>query len=139
MFIVLLEITVSIILFSLESLESMANSGFYINDLCMHNLSRDMVLVGSQRSADLKNSLELEKHKSKSLEENMKKLDDEMKKADQLLYQMIPKKIADRVRDGGSVINTCEVFNQMFITIKMTLFHLMQIILKGFSIMHNFI
>jgi hypothetical protein len=68
-----------------------------------------MVLVGSQRSNDLKNALDLEKHKSKAFEESMKKLDDEMKRADQLLYQMIPKKIADMIRSGGSIINTCEV------------------------------
>ena len=33
--------------------------------------------------------------KSKRLEESMKKLDVEMKKTDQLLYQMIPKSVAD--------------------------------------------
>ena len=88
----------------------MINTGFYINDLCKHNLSRDMVLVGSQRTKELKNALDLERHKSKAFEESMKRLDDEMKKADQLLYQMIPKKRADMIRGGGSVINTCEVY-----------------------------
>ena len=39
----------------------------------------------------------------------MKKLDTEMKKADQLVYQMIPKKIADRLRAGENVMNLCEV------------------------------
>jgi len=39
----------------------------------------------------------------------MKKLDVEMKKTDLLLYQMIPKKIADRLRSGEKAANLCEV------------------------------
>jgi guanylate cyclase len=39
----------------------------------------------------------------------MKKLDGEMKKTDLLLYQMIPKKIADRLRSGEKAENLCEV------------------------------
>jgi len=53
--------------------------------------------------------LDQEKHKTKALEDNMKKLDSEMKKTDQLVYQMIPKKIADRLRAGEAVMNLCEV------------------------------
>jgi guanylate cyclase len=87
----------------------MFNIGFYINDLSMHDLSRDLVLIGSQQSAELKIALDQEKHRSKALEESMKKLDIEIKKTDQLLYQMIPKKIADRLRNGEPVINICEV------------------------------
>lgn len=39
----------------------------------------------------------------------MKKLDVEMKKTDLLLYQMIPRKIADRLRSGEKAANLCEV------------------------------
>lgn len=39
----------------------------------------------------------------------MKRLDEERKRTDQLLYQMIPKPIADRLRKGDSPISTCEV------------------------------
>lgn len=39
----------------------------------------------------------------------MKKLDAEMKKTDLLLYQMIPKKVADRLRSGEKAANLCEV------------------------------
>ena len=107
----------------------MFNTGFYINDLSMHNASRDLVLVGilrkifknskiyiniwlsigTQQSAELKIALDQEKTKTKALEDNMKKLDIEMKKADQLLYQMIPKKVADRLRSGENLMNLCEV------------------------------
>jgi guanylate cyclase, other len=87
----------------------MFNTGFYINDLSMHDSSRDLVLVGTQQSAELKLALDQEKQKSKALEDSMRKLDVEMKKTDQLLYQMIPKKIADRLRSGEPVMNLCEV------------------------------
>lgn len=50
-----------------------------------------------------------EQQRSKSLEDNMKRLDEERKRTDQLLYQMIPKPIADRLRKGDSPISTCEV------------------------------
>jgi len=75
----------------------------------MHDSSRDLVLVGTQQSAELKLALDQEKQKSKALEDSMKKLDVEMKKTDQLLYQMIPKKVADRLRSGEPVMNLCEV------------------------------
>lgn len=41
----------------------------------------------------------------------MKKLDAEMKKTDQLLYQMMPKSVADRLRFGEPSVNTCEVLS----------------------------
>ena len=42
----------------------------------------------------------------------MKKLDIEMKRTDQLLYQMIPKAVADRLRRGEPAMATCEVCPQ---------------------------
>ena len=47
--------------------------------------------------------------KSKKFEESMKKLDTEIKRTDQLLYQMIPKSVADRLRKGEPAMSTCEV------------------------------
>jgi guanylate cyclase len=105
----------------------MFNTGLFINDLSMHDSSRDLVLAGTQQSAELKLALDQvikeaeffktrirfflcqEKQKSKALEESMRKLDAEMKKTDLLLYQMIPKKIADRLRSGENAENICEV------------------------------
>ena len=43
------------------------------------------------------------------LEESMQKLDQEMKRTDTLLYRMIPKQVADRLRKGEPALNTCEV------------------------------
>ena len=39
----------------------------------------------------------------------MKKLDNEMQKTDNLLYSMMPKTVADRLRCGDIAVNTCEV------------------------------
>lgn len=40
----------------------------------------------------------------------MKMLDYEMKKTDDLLYRMIPKPVAKRLRKGEPAVNTCEVW-----------------------------
>ena len=50
-----------------------------------------------------------EQQKSKILQESMQKLDAEIKRTDSLLYQMIPKQVADRLRRGEPAITTCEV------------------------------
>ncbi|CAF3306133.1 unnamed protein product [Rotaria socialis] len=94
----------------LENLDVMINTGLFINDLSMHDSSRDLVLAGTQQSAELKLTLDQEKQKSNALEESMKKLDSEMRRTDLLLYQMIPKKIADRLRNGEKTVNLCETF-----------------------------
>ncbi|CAF4080641.1 unnamed protein product [Adineta steineri] len=94
----------------LENLDVMFNTGLFINDLSMHDSSRDLVLAGTQQSAELKLALDQERQKSKALEDSMRKLDIEMKKTDLLLYQMIPKKIADRLRSGEKAASLCETF-----------------------------
>ena len=75
----------------------------------MHDGSRDLVIIGTQHSTDLKSALSEEKEKSKLLESNMKKLDEARKNADELLYRMIPKRVADRLRNGEPSISLCEV------------------------------
>lgn len=67
------------------------------------------MLAGTQQSVELKLALDQEQHKTKKLEESMRKLDEEMKRTDELLYQMIPKQVADRLRAGESPIDTCKV------------------------------
>lgn len=76
---------------------------------------RDLILAGTQQSVELKLALDQEQLKSKKLEESMKLLDEEMKRTDELLYQMIPKQVADRLRKGESPIDTCEVSSRVFL------------------------
>jgi hypothetical protein len=72
-------------------------------------IGRDLMLAGTQQSVELKLALDQEQQKSKKLEESMRKLDEEMRRTDELLYQMIPKQVADRLRTGENPIDTCEV------------------------------
>uniref|UniRef100_A0AAR5PZ29 guanylate cyclase n=3 Tax=Dendroctonus ponderosae TaxID=77166 RepID=A0AAR5PZ29_DENPD len=99
----------------MPDLTSLINSGLYINDLSMHDFSRDLMLAGTQQSVELKLALDQEQQKSKKLEESMRKLDEEMKRTDELLYQMIPKQVADRLRKGENPIDTCEMFDSVSI------------------------
>lgn len=73
------------------------------------------MLAGTQQSVELKLALDQEQQKSKKLEESMRKLDEEMRRTDELLYQMIPKQVADRLRRGENPIDTCEVWNESFV------------------------
>ncbi|CAO1381025.1 unnamed protein product [Diamesa hyperborea] len=99
----------------MPKLSSLISTGLYINDLSMHDFSRDLMLAGTQQSVELKLALDQEQQKSKKLEESMRKLDDEMRRTDELLYQMIPKQVADRLRRGENPIDTCEMFNSVSI------------------------
>ena len=42
----------------MENLEKMFETGLYINDLSMHDSSRDLVLAGTQQQAELKMALD---------------------------------------------------------------------------------
>ncbi len=90
-------------------MDTLFHSGLYINDLSMHDASREYVLVGSGHSSDLKSALGLEKQRSKLLEDNMKQLDTEIKRSDDLLYRLLPRTVADRLRKGEPTINLCEL------------------------------
>lgn len=80
---------------------------YFSNSVCKNY--RDILLAGTQQSVELKLALDQEQQKSKKLEESMRKLDEEMRRTDELLYQMIPKMVADRLRRGENPIDTCEV------------------------------
>ena len=45
-------------IFRIEKLEMMHSLGLYINDLSMHDSSRDLVLAGTQQSAELRLALD---------------------------------------------------------------------------------
>ncbi len=44
--------------FRMENLQKMFETGLYINDLSMHDSSRDLVLAGTQQQAELKMALD---------------------------------------------------------------------------------
>ena len=51
----------------------------------------------------------------------MKELDIEKRRTDSLLYQMIPRTVADRLRHGEPALNTCEVCANYFKPLHVTL------------------
>jgi hypothetical protein len=70
-----------------------------------------LIFSVSQQSNDLKDALDAEMEKTRLMEESMKKLDDEMSKSDELLSQMIPKQVVEKVKSGLNPIDTCEVIS----------------------------
>ena len=83
----------------------------------MYEIPLDLTLTGSQKATDLKDALDAETEKSKQMQEAMKKVDIEMKRSDELLSQMIPKAVADKVKKGLNPVDTCEVLTLFVQTI----------------------
>lgn len=54
---VLVDVCVRLLVSRMESLSAMFKTGLYINDLSMHDSSRDLVLAGTQQSEELKRAL----------------------------------------------------------------------------------
>ncbi|XP_055335407.1 soluble guanylate cyclase 88E-like [Paramacrobiotus metropolitanus] len=99
----------------MTDLSVLFKAGLYLNDLSMHDSSRDLLLAGTQQSAELKLALDQEQQKSQILEDSMKRLDDERRRAAELLYQMIPRQIADQLRNGVPAEDTWQVFSSVSI------------------------
>ncbi|XP_037640570.1 soluble guanylate cyclase gcy-31-like [Sebastes umbrosus] len=94
----------------IETVEDMIKMGVYVNDLNLHDSSRELILAGTQQSAELQLALDQEQQKYAQLMLIIKKLDEEKKRGDSLLYAMIPKAVADRLRKGITALETCQVF-----------------------------
>ncbi|OQV13826.1 Soluble guanylate cyclase 88E [Hypsibius exemplaris] len=94
----------------MTDLSVLFKAGLYLNDLSMHDSSRDLLLAGTQQSAELKLALDQEQQKSQILEDSMMRLDQERHRAAELLYQMIPRQIADQLRNGVPAEDTWQVF-----------------------------
>ncbi|KAA0703388.1 Soluble guanylate cyclase 88E [Triplophysa tibetana] len=93
----------------------MIKIGVYVNDLNLHDSSRELILARTQQSSKLQLALEQEQQKFAQLQEIIKKLDEEKKRGDSLLYAMIPKAGADRLRKGITALETCQVFSDVTI------------------------
>ncbi|GAU97739.1 hypothetical protein RvY_08983-2 [Ramazzottius varieornatus] len=99
----------------MSDLSVLFKAGLYLNDLSMHDSSRDLLLAGTQQSAELKLALDQEQQKSKILEESMQRLEEERERTAELLYQMIPREIADKLRNGVPAEDTWQVFSSVSI------------------------
>lgn len=93
---------------SMDSPEDLYASGIFISDLSLHNCSREFIMAGSQKHPELNIAFNQERIRSAQLETSIKK-------TDELLYQMIPKSIADKLRSGHPPLSTCQEFDSVSI------------------------
>lgn len=66
----------------------------------MHDYSRDIMLATTQEHIEIRMSLAAVESRSKEMALQMRRLDEVQKKTDELLYQMIPRSVAERLRSG---------------------------------------
>ncbi|XP_017776653.1 PREDICTED: soluble guanylate cyclase 89Db-like [Nicrophorus vespilloides] len=99
----------------INNLDELPEQGIYLNDLNQHGLSKEMVLAGWQHNSKLEVMFDEAEQKSDELEKSYDLLDTWKRRGDELLYSMIPKTIADRLRGGTSQLSTCESFDEVSI------------------------
>ena len=94
----------------MKDLRSLVWTGLFVNDLSMHDYSRDIMLATSQEMIEMKMALANAELRADQVNMQMKKLDEVMARTEELLFQMIPKAIAERLKRGETYMETCEVF-----------------------------
>merc|ERR1712130_113285 len=81
-----------------------------INDLSIHDYSRDIMMGTTQEKIQMKMLLSAAEKKADKLEEQQKKLNEVMKKSDDLISQMLPKQIADELAKGKTNEEICKAY-----------------------------
>jgi len=100
---------------AIKDLAELKAAGLFICDLSMHDFSRDLLLASSTTSNELKDALDKATEAAKTMEAGMAELDIKMKQSDELLGQMIPKAISDKMKAGATAVETCEIYEQVTI------------------------
>jgi len=91
----------------MKDLNNLIWCGLFVNDLSMHDYSRDIMLATTQEKIQMKMLLSAAESKAAYLNTQKKKLDDVMKKSDDLISQMLPKQIADELAKGKTNEEIC--------------------------------
>ncbi|XP_072166485.1 guanylate cyclase soluble subunit beta-2-like [Diadema setosum] len=86
----------------LTSLSDLQEKKMHFSDIASHDLTRDLILFNQQRIAEVELAKQLEQ-KKEELRILMRDLELEKKKTDMLLYSMLPKEVANDLRDGKRV------------------------------------
>ncbi|XP_046805976.1 soluble guanylate cyclase 89Db-like [Lucilia cuprina] len=95
----------------IENLDELHGIGLYLNDLNPHGLSRELVMAGWQHCSKLEIMFEKEEQRSDELEKSLDLADSWKKQGDELLYSMIPRPIAERMRNGEEA--HCQTFEEV--------------------------
>ncbi|XP_063155748.1 guanylate cyclase soluble subunit beta-2-like [Candoia aspera] len=86
----------------LRSLDELEEQEMHLSDIAQHDPTRDLILFNQQRLAEIELSNQLEK-KKEELRILSKNLEIEKKKSETLLYAMLPKHVANQLKEGKKV------------------------------------
>ncbi|MBN3324585.1 GCYB2 cyclase, partial [Atractosteus spatula] len=86
----------------LRSLQELEERRMHISDIAPHDVTRDLILLNQQRLAEMELSNQLER-KKEELRILSKHLEEEKKKTEALLYAMLPKHVANQLKEGKKV------------------------------------
>ena len=104
-------IVISLLFILLILFHEYPRSGLFINDLSMHDYSRDIMLATTQEKIQMKMLLTAAENKAAELDTQKKKLAEVMKKSDDLISQMLPKSIADDLAKGKTNEEICKAYD----------------------------
>ncbi|CAM5076462.1 unnamed protein product [Natator depressus] len=103
----------------LRSLEELEEQKMHISDIAQHDTTRDLILLNQQRLAEIELSNQLER-KKEELRILSKNLEAEKKKTETLLYSMLPKHVANLLKEGKKVeageFNSCTILFSDIVT-----------------------
>ncbi|XP_044845175.1 guanylate cyclase soluble subunit beta-2-like isoform X2 [Mauremys mutica] len=103
----------------LRSLEELKEQKMHISDIAQHDATRDLILLNQQRLAEIELSNQLER-KKEELRILSKNLEAERKKTETLLYAMLPKHVANLLKEGKKVeageFNSCTILFSDIVT-----------------------
>ncbi|XP_042152725.1 guanylate cyclase soluble subunit beta-2 [Oncorhynchus tshawytscha] len=86
----------------LRSLQELEERGLHISDIAQHDTTRDLILLNQQRLAEMELSNQLER-KKEELRILSRHLEAEKKKTETLLYAMLPRHVANQLKEGKRV------------------------------------
>ncbi|XP_059369658.1 guanylate cyclase soluble subunit beta-2-like [Carassius carassius] len=86
----------------LRSLQELEEHCMHLSDIAPHDATRDLILLNQQRLAEMELSNQLER-KKEELHQLSKHLEEEKDKTDNLLYAMLPKHVANQLKEGKRV------------------------------------
>lgn len=86
----------------LRSLGELEERDMHISDIAPHDVTRDLILLNQQRLAEMELSNQLER-KKEELHLLSLRLEEEKRKTENLLYAMLPKHVANLLKEGKAV------------------------------------
>ena len=97
----------------MKDMNNLVWSGLFVNELSMHDYSRDIMLFGSMEQIEMKMALQGAEIKAANLANQVKKFEETKKKTEKILSQMLPKQVADDLKSGKSPMDTCEAYPEV--------------------------